>query len=815
MRVYARFLGVLCCVSLLISTSASGAVAGYDLSGGNSVFNRAASFNRGASNTPVLVQPVERPQTSSIFNALAKRPAQAKTEDFSGAVSEGRDPLALFCNQQVDEQILQDADLVRDVTLALGKNDDFLNTLLAVRSTLTSQWEEWFSTEKKEEQYAALLAAYEKELKKRGTIKSDSVHTFAKHTVLADYGNREFPVQMLQAMRTNAYYSLLFFVLGYTEWDTDIAREVNGIKLTDPATVQRMLADMIVAYRREYDAVFATACISTGLTFSRESKEKEEFFKSSMKNEFLGTTAPKQDNLSEQWNAIMSAARAYAHKEAAAFINAKLLKVTQLLTLFSARLEVVRVSDAMFEYPTPARASQGKLANASVQSILLGLAYRISQQLLMNNEYIINSQQMQSFFVQEYQGQQRLGHISGEVLTGERFLKTSDEVEKKQRKSFEARCAVLFGDIDFLLQGAFDGALQEALQGFDVARGAELYKKLMGVTCQRNGALWGIVEGERKSRMLLSSAVALKKLQHDIWAYLKTINLDAGSSGEMNQVYQDQIDLLIWTNAERSAFTTQSAVFFSTSSRAKRGRVNCSPLVYQALYRLFWLCVGVRLLGDVVRGDQSERVAHEEVDQVALQQVLERQQTELKKQTPHEDGINDDSLSGALMQAQKKLVSFGDTMGGRVEQLKGNALRYASGKSGMRSLNTDILNSFNDSSQLLDGMQTSIKAVFDKSDQASDRFVGSIKASLILVDRCVELCSKQMAKLRSMFASIASWTNNQLMSAAMRAVIGGKLKKMLTEVNRDNEVPLARIKQALVDLQLVLQGKKRSTDLQI
>jgi hypothetical protein len=808
MRVYARFLGVLCCVGLLISTSAEGAVAGYDLGVGNTLLNRVAPSK------PVLVQPVERPQTSSIFNALAKRPAQAKTEDFSGAVSEGRDPLALFCNQQVDEKALQDADLVRDVTLALGTNGDFLKTLLEVRSTLISQWEEWFSTEKKEEKYAALLAAYEKELKKRGTVKSDSVHTFAMHTVLADYGNREFPSQMLQALRGSAYHSLLFFVLGYTEWGTAIAREVNGIKLTDPATRQRILADMIVAYRREYDAVFATACISTGLTFSRESKEKEDFFKSSMKNEFLGHT-PEQKDLSEQWNAIMSAARAYAHKEAAAFINAKLSKVTQLLTLFSARLEVVRVSDAMFAYPTSARASQGKLADASVQSVLLGLAYRVSQQLLMNHEYIINSQQMQSFFVQEYQGQQRLGHISGDVLAGERFLKTSDELEKKQRQSFEARCAVLFGDIDFLLQGAFDGVLQAALQEYDVAGGSELYKKLMVVTCQRNGGLWDIVEGERKSRMLLSSAVALKKLQHTIWAYLKTLGLEAGTPVRMQELYVELIESLRWTNAERSAFTTQSAVFFSATSRAKRGRVKCSPEVYQSLYKLFWLCVGVRLLGDVVRGDQSERVAHEEVDQAALQQVLERQQTELKKQTPHEDGINDDSLSGALTQAQKKLASFGSTMGGRVEQLKGNALRYASGKSGMRSLNTDILNSLNDSSQLLDGMQTSIKAVFDKSDQASDRFVGSIKASLILVDRCVELCSKQMEKLRSMFSSVASWTNNPLMGAAMRKVIGGKLKKMLTEVNRDNEVPLARIKQALADMQLVLQGKKRSIDLQI
>jgi hypothetical protein len=72
-----------------------------------------------------------------------------------------------------------------------------------------------------------------------------------------------------------------------------------------------------------------------------------------------------------------------------------------------------------------------------------------------------------------------------------------------------------------------------------------------------------------------------------------------------------------------------------------------------------------------------------------------------------------------------------------------------------------------------------------------------------------------MEKLRSMFSSVASWTNNPLMGAAMRKVIGGKLKKMLTEVNRDNEVPLARIKQALADMQLVLQGKKRSIDLQI
>jgi|GEM_PF-4836946 len=809
MRVHAWFVRILCSISLLISTSAWGAVAGYDLGVGNSLLNRVATSK------PVFVQPVEKPQASSIFNALVKRPAQAKTEDFSGAVSEGRDPLAFFCSQDVNEQVLQDADLVRDVTLALGKNQDFLTTLLVVRKTLIPQWKEWFSTEKKEEQYAALLAAYEKELKKRGVVKSDSVHTFAMHTVLADYGNKEFTPQMLQAIRGSAYHSLLFFVLGYGDWDQAIAREVNGIKLTDPATVQRMLADMIVAYRREYDAVFATACISTGLTFSRESEKKEDFFKESMENEFLGNE-PKSYDWIEQWNAIMSAARAYAHKEAAAFINSKLSKITQLLTLFSARLEVVRVSDAMFAYPTAARASQGKLADASVQSILLGLAYRVSRQLLMNHEYIINSEQMQSFFVQEYQGQQRLGHISGEVLAGERFLKTSDDVEKKQRKSFEARCAVLFGDVDFLLQGAFDGVLQAALEKYDVAGGAELYKKLMVVACQRNGVLWEIVEGERKSRMLLSSAAALKKLQHDIWAYLKTLGLDAGTHTSMQELYANLIDSLRWTNSERSAFTTQSPVFFSATSRVKRGRVKCSAEDYQSLYKLFWLCVGVRLLGDVVRGDQSERATHQEVDQTALGTVLERQQAELAKHTPREDALDDASLTGALTQAQKKLASFGATMSGRVEQLKGNALRYASGQSDMRSVNTDILRSLDDSSQLLDGMQSSVKAVFNTSDQASDRFVGSVKASLILVDRCIELCSKQMKTIRAGFLKFYTKVNSYpSIGNVMRKLIGGGIKSMLTEVNRDNEVPLARIKQALVDMQLVLQGKKHSKDLHI
>jgi hypothetical protein len=809
----AFFCALLLSVIMSVDTLKAGAVAGYNLSSGNSIFNRASSSQQ----TPVT--PSERPQTTAILQALAKRSTQQKSEELRGTVDEAKDPLVQFCTSDIEQAVLQDADLVRDVALALNKNADFLTNLRAVRNALITQWEAWFNTENKTDSYAALLAAYEKELKKRKIVASDEVAAFARRTLLADYGNTDFTAQMIQSIRGSAYHSLLFFVIGYSPWETtNTAREVNGIRLTDHATLQRLFAEMVVAYRREYDAVFATACISTGLTFSRENKTQNDFFKESMKNEFLGASAQaEKPEFTQQLNTILATARAYAHKEAAAFMNEKLAKVTQLLTLFSARLEVARVADATFAYPIEQKALQAKLVDSAVLSILLGLAYRVSQQLLLHQEYIINSQQIQSFFVQEYQGQHRLNHISAEVLAGERFIKTTDDAEKKKRKAFEARCAVLFGDIDFLLQGAFEPDLQNALAEYDVARGATLYKKLMVVTCQRNGSQWGIVNEERRPSMLRASIAALKQLQSDMWAYMQTLGLQAADAQEMNTTYARLVTALDWKEAERAAFTTQSAVFFSAASRAKRGRVHCSREVYQALYKFFWLCIGARLLREVVLSTQAAGLTKsDEVEAAAVESVLAQQAQELARQKQSEATEDDGSLGGALVQAHKKLTSFGATMGSRVEQLKGNALRYASGQSDMRSVNTDILHSLDDSAQLLSGMQESIKAVFTKSDQASDRLVGSIKASLILVDRCIELCSKQMKTLRAGFFKFYTKVNSHpSIGSLMRKFIGGSIKGLLTDVNRDNEVPLARIKQALADMQLVLQGKKRSTELQI
>ncbi len=790
------------------------ATAAYDLGTGNTLFNRVIK---------PLAAPVvssEKKEPSAVFQQLAQRPPVAIVDDLRTIVIEEKDPLVQFCAMQADAYALRDADLMRDVTLALRKDSGLFAKIVQVRQSIMQQWEQWFDAEKKEETYAALLAAYEKELKKQKIVSSDSAAEFARRTVLADYRNAEFVDQMLQSIRGSAYYSLLFFVLGYPITDGEkIAREVNGVALNDQSTRQRMLADMIVAYRREYDAIFATACISSGLTFVRESEANAKFFKTCMRNEYSNTSAvasdlSSADELSPRFDAILSAARAYAHKEAASFMNAKCAKITQLLTLFAARLEVVRVSDSLFTYPTADQASREKLSEGSLQSILLGLAYRVSQQLLMRHEYIITSQQIQSFFVQEYQGQHRLQHISTDVLKGERFLKSSQEVEKAQRKSFEARCAVLFGDIDFLLQGAFDADVQSALVEYDIAQGAELYKKLMIAACQKNAARWQIVTSERQNRMLQMSTGMIQKLQQEVWAYLQTLGIIMSDTEGLPDQYKACIESLQWQEGQRASFTTQAPLFFSSLSRSKKGRVTGSPGRYQALYKFFWLCVGGRLLADVALAGQSSVQGDGEVDQ----KVLASQVQELSQRVSEQISAapEDDSLAGALTQAQKKLSSFGATMSSRVEQLKGNALRYASGQSGMKGVNTDILYSLQDSTQMLKGMQESVRSIFDKSTQASDRLIGSIKASLILVDRCVDLCSKQMTSLEKGFQKFYDKVNKYPSIGTMiRRFVGGSIKSMLTEVNRDNEVPLARIKQALADMQLVLQGKKSSTELKI
>jgi hypothetical protein len=790
-----------------MSVFSDAATVEYDLGAGNPLFNRAVR---------PLAAPVvssEKKEQSAVFQQLSQRSPVAIVDDLRTIVIEEKDPLVQFCAMEMTEYTLRDADLMRDVTLALSKNSDLLAKIVQVRQSIMQQWEQWFDAEKKEEMYAALLTAYEKELKKQKIVSADSAAEFARRTVLADYRNADFVGQMLQSIRGSAYYSLLFFVLGYPITGEQIAREVNGVALNDQSTRQRMLADMIVAYRREYDAIFATACISSGLTFVRESEAKAKFFKTCMRNEYSNTSAVASD-LSPRFDAILSAARAYAHKEAASFMNAKCAKITQLLTLFAARLEVVRVSDSLFTYPTADQASREKLSEGSLQSILLGLAYRVSQQLLMRHEYIITSQQIQSFFVQEYQGQHRLQHISTDVLKGERFLKSSQEFEKAQRKSFEARCAVLFGDIDFLLQGAFDADVQSALVEYDIAQGAELYKKLMIAACQKNAARWRIVTSERQNRMLQMSTGMIKKLQQDVWAYLQTLGIIMTDEKGLPEQYKECIESLQWQEGQRASFTTQAPLFFSSLSRSKKGRVTGSPERYQALYKFFWLCVGGRLLADVAIAGQSSAQGESEVNQDVLAsqvQELSQRVSEQTFTTPE-----DESLAGALTQAQKKLSSFGATMSSRVEQLKGNALRYASGQSGMKGVNTDILYSLKDSTQMLTGMQESVRSIFEKSTQASDRLIGSIKASLILVDRCVDLCSKQMTSLEKGFQKFYDKVNKYPSIGTMiRRFVGGSIKSMLTDVNRDNEVPLARIKQALADMQLVLQGKKRSTELQI
>lgn len=584
------------------------------------------------------------------------------------------DPLVILSRVPVDRWELNDKALAFELALAL-REPQVLQEVMPLRDATVKEWLAWQSAVKKEDRTAAhstLRSALTKKLSpvlKKHTVASSRASIIAERImqlapldgsyiqdmVVRIHGRHKRPNSLEPAIAPSQGYQHLFLtVLGY---DYDAAAyhtkmEVHagaGVLLTDHQCLRQSVAQILVAYTAAYDA--SLTALQNGLELSfwnaQHGQEdvrkawllhwKEQWYRNPTVVSPLKEQSEAEQHALRQWQELMQGARAKAHERARSVLDEGLREVWNGVCSLNARLDVLRVSDAAFAFPSVGIAQDDALRVPQVYSLLVGMT-RVCLQKVLVDDGVLDANVLQLVLGSEMVAQRKHRHIPSDIPTGAVNavgkivpLSVSPEQAKKDRqllfdglmrRSYEAKMYVTNGlrmdvlrgegEQEDLGRGSDDKRyskvpIARALEGFEVNRGIKMYTEIMVLYGELNRLRWRLV-GARSHAQVMS---ALGKKLREVEAYLTRLEVPVADKAAV-QSYRKVIQHAVpWgktssiTFAHARSLRAQLATVHAKDAEKQAAAARNS---YRAMYQLMWLCIWHRLSTVVVLKGHEQAV---------------------------------------------------------------------------------------------------------------------------------------------------------------------------------------------------------------
>jgi len=788
--------------------------------------------------------------------------------DFSttfSAPSAQKNRIELLCRQPVEEWDLQDDALTTELRMAFASKET-VDKALSFREKLLPAWQAWRETDKKAQALKRLEEEMESLLSKDKSFYSTGRGAFfAKWLVHFDVSlNADtFITALLGAVKVQPYHDLYLAFLGYEKTDADYHRApahlLEGKRLSDVQCLNRIFAALVVMFRSEYD-----------LAYQAKSDEKlEKFFK-----EFNLTPSQKMDIdravflgqeptfpgdavvMKKAWSYLIAESRKEAEAKAKSELEKRLENFWEATVGLQARLDLLRVPERFFKYPNSAQGSAEVLSDEQAYSLLFGLGCRISERVFLSSRHLPLPAELQTMFFREYRDQLfvfgRMPALpKGELnlarkipdmprLTKDAFDKAWQSMEEVQmmdwarRKSFEAQVTLLFGDVDFLAPESLSASVKEALSGYDLAKGADLYTNLLKVYGEFNALRWHLLangaDGARAAaaKRLLQAIGLIRDFMQSLGLEVDSLeNIAAGYKAVM-KTFAEQMRMTLspknvvktLAGGDRSGVIALNAMVSISGVKNPQASkiVHCTPELYRALYKNMWLHIAGRLL--VVASKEREGVrAKREGDASVIAGTVG---------LASEEG--DDADASALFEGGKlasEALAKGDgneeTVVAKVKQRLGAIGRAAASRKkrfdayvdegDVEGMSDQIAGSLADIGRFIGGVQSIIELAGEQSEKESNRVRAVFKAVTMYVFCLTEFVNKKLSNVQGLFMGMFKGIKGYLVQGAMERWLIPTLRRMRHEVNKDDEEMLAAIQRAADDVKLTFEGKKKAEDI--
>ncbi|MDQ5940504.1 MAG: hypothetical protein QG632_230 [Candidatus Dependentiae bacterium] len=727
--------------------------------------------------------------------------------------AEWKNPLEVLAALPVDKWDLKDSLLALETSFAL-MSESVVKKIQHLRKETRALWLEWKKADAKSAPFTNLTKQIQK-LADKPDMFPGANDEVAEWIILADIGadGAEYLQALLKLTKHVSYNYLLMSVLGAPSFDTKEARVINGASLSDMQCRNRFFAILAAFYRREYDERVQAARDYQTLVYGKRFTVGQTDLLLLEESEYLSGEVPEIVKLNAgfnpaEWREVARASRVRAHEETYSVAQKKLDNIGNVLFLFQARLESVRVPDNFFQYPDAIQASSAALYDTHILSILVGVLYRLGERMCRGKKAsFMDYADMQAVLAQEYKGQRLLRHIMLDVPVGEKDSRgsmpgpSSKPFEVDRRRSFEARLALLLGDIDFFESKSLAPVVKEAIGKLSgVMAASKLYKTIMLQNCYINGLAWGMIPPRNKEKVLgkLQEGVAVVR------GNLEKLGLSVENQEAVAKSYRQLLNV-INTWSPHTAFTYKSVFGLTNAGRRRIAQVKCSPQIYQALYKLLWLYIWARLQV-VVSLQNQERLVKKTAAEVSLREsdivfdekgMLRTDIGPAQEKQAREPGalqkIRDTvaTLSYRGQQGANKLRTKGDIDGGFDEALNG----------------------LSDMANLIEDLKPASVDLFKQSDKVANRFSATTKALVAYTHRLSDFAIKKIGKIQKGIRDFAGSAKVKL-AVFLTKIPGLKtafrklMNDFLSTVKEGDDAQEERyMKEALIDVQRAMSGE--------
>jgi|GEM_PF-7005004 len=573
--------------------------------------------------------------------------------------------------------------------------------------------------------------------------------------------------------------------------------------LSDTTCLQRILAILMVEYRRFYDTKYAkkrqeqlyVAGVGGDTAVAKDTAAASE-------EEYLGSFAG---------DAGIREAQAYAHAEAVAYIEGKLEPVNEALFCVLVRLEVVRVADACFSFPDAAKKSSEYIRDPLIYSMLIGMAYRIVQRVVQGGETILLSGDIesggsgiQSLVYRAYT--QQYGRLPSTVPSGEKAVGI-------ERTSFEVHCVFLFGNIDFLRPRSFSEhkTLREALDQERVYRGMSLMKKIYHCYSLLRAVQWGLYSNPSEKALLAE----LYRYASEVKAYMKGLDLVIDSGTQLHDAFVTALQAKgitewkhsdIFSVAPRRGLLLLPLLVDQPRGRKSKNTLVCRADDYIALYKVLWLYCATRLFCTLAYEKKFQHLKRDDFhqDAAAFDENGEPIIVVDEAQAAPEE------LSG-LQKAQSFMQ---DTFARASYQAKNVRTKLAKGTTA--EIVGSGVSALDDVSQFVEGIGSVLTGLYNQSSKESGRALAVFKALSLYVNVVGKMVNTKIKNLQSglqsfsesMSGRAASWGLDNILLRRMREGLKESAENVVKVVNRDDAILRKSIIEAQTYLREAIKGTR-------